>query len=88
MKDFKIGKEHSKNLLRNILEITDKPTKKIIISQPDIKLRKFIEEELDIVLKKLKAEKLQALMKYSLKYGRQNLTKDFFDHAMLCINKT
>ena len=37
-------KEHFKNLLGNPLEITDKPTKKIINCQLDIKLGQFTEE--------------------------------------------
>ena len=59
-----------KTISRNPLKVTDKPNKKFIHNQLDIKLRKFMAEELDTVQKKLKAEKLQALIKYFLKYGR------------------
>ena len=38
-------KEHFKNLLRNPLEINDKPIKKIINSQLDIQLRQFTNEK-------------------------------------------
>ena len=48
-----------------------------------------MEKELDAVLKKLKAKKLQALTKNLLMYEIQgNLTRYFFDYAMLCIKKT
>ena len=56
-------KEHFKNLLRNLPEITNKPFQKIINGQQDIKLRQFTEEELSTVLKKLLTGKLQALRK-------------------------
>ena len=60
---FQNWKEYFKDLLGNLPEITDKPTKEIIDGQLDIKLGQFMEEELNTVLKKLKAEKLWALNK-------------------------
>ena len=51
------------NLHKNPLEIIDKPTKKIINIQIDIKLGQFTEEERNAVQKKLKPEKLQTSIK-------------------------
>ena len=40
------GKEHYKNCLRNLPEITDQPIQKIINGQLDIKQEQFKKEEL------------------------------------------
>ena len=53
-------KEHFKNLLGNSPKITDKPIKKIINNQQDIKLGQFA-PELDIVLTKIKNRKAVGL---------------------------
>ena len=75
-------KEHFKNILGSSPEITDKPPEKISNSKLDVKLGQFRKEKLGALLKrsKIKTEKLKALMKYLLKYGRQeSLSAYFFD---------
>ena len=52
-------KEHFKNLLRNPADITNKPAKRIINIQLDIKPRQFIQEE--AVLEKIKSKKAAGL---------------------------
>ena len=54
-------KEHFKNLLGNSSEITEKPLKKIINGQLNVKLGQFMAEELDVVLKKIKHRKAAEL---------------------------
>ena len=50
-------KEHFKNLLGKSPKITNKPIRKIINNQLDIKLGQFMQEELDVVLTKIKNRK-------------------------------
>ena len=56
-------KEHFKNLLGNSPKVTNKPVKKIVNTQLDIKLGKFTQEELDVVLAKIKKRKAADLDK-------------------------
>ena len=57
--------KYFKNLLGNLPEITDKPTKL------DFKLGHFLKEELNTILKKIKSGKVGGLNKTPLKYERQ-----------------
>ena len=78
-------KEIFKNLLGNLPEISDNPTK-IINWQLDIKRELFTKEKKQH-LKISKAKKLHASTKYFLKHGRQgDLKTFFFYYASLCIN--
>ena len=59
-------KKHFKSLLRNPPEVTDKPIKKFINSQLNIKQGQFTEKEFDVVLKKIKSEKTASFDKRPL----------------------
>ena len=50
-------KENFKNLLRNSINITDKPVMKSINNKLDIKTGLFTQEELNVVLTKIKNRK-------------------------------
>ena len=73
--------EHFKNLIGNCPENIDKPMKKIINSQLDIKLGQFTEEEHDAVHNKIKSRKVAGLNKILLEVWK---TRKFDNILQLC----
>ena len=74
-------KEHFKNLLGKSPKVTDKPIRKIINNQLDIKLGQFTQEELDVVLEKNKNRKATGLDEIPLEVWKTRK----FDNRLLQI---